>query len=269
MLQRFGVSDDFAPAYRRDGYVVLRDVFPTGELERARDELYDLFETRFAAAGINGSSGSSLLAATYRSERGLWQQCARRMWDLMSVYSLAAGPRLADTLRRLGLERPMISTRPEVRTDMPGDERYMQPWHQDWRYGQGSLNAVTTWVPLHRVTAENGTIELVPGSHLLGYLEAVELENPRRFAIDEAAFDGLPREVAELEFGEAVVFSQMLVHRSGHNSSGTPRLTIQARFADFAEPAFLANGLPTPAGSELVWERTPTREEMLALFGEG
>jgi phytanoyl-CoA hydroxylase len=174
------------------------------------------------------------------------------MWDLLGVYSLAAGPAVDTALRKLGLGEPMISTRPEVRTDMPGDEHYMQPWHQDWRYGQGSVNAVTIWTPLRDVGVENGTIDVMPRTHLLGYPETEELEYGP----------------AEMRFGEAIVFSQRLVHRSGFNRSGRARVTVQTRFSDAAEPDFVRRGFPTPAGSELVWDAPPSRADVESVFAQ-
>jgi phytanoyl-CoA hydroxylase len=188
------------------------------------------------------------------------------MWDLLGVFSLAAKPEVRDVLLVLGLEGPMISTRPEVRTDMPADEQYMQPWHQDWRYGQGSINSVTFWIPLQDVTVENGTIDVMPGTHVLGVLENEELHNPRRFSVTDPRIDGLPYEPAELSFGEAIAFSQLLVHRSGHNTSGAPRLTIQSRFTDFAEPHALRNGLRVASSSELVWDAPPNEADARAAF---
>lgn len=271
MLPRFKLSEDFAGFYRENGYVVLTDLFDLAEVERARADVLSLFETRFAAINGEGLAGERLLTHYYSTERQMWRQCARRMYDLLSIYGLAAKPQVAETLERIGLARPMISTRPEVRTDMPEDYQYMQPWHQDWRYGQGSFNSVTIWIPLGRAGVENGTIDVIPGSHVLGYLETKELTSPRRFLILDPRVEQMPRFPVELDMGEAVLFSQMLVHRSGVNRSGSPRLTTQMRFVDYSESAFVAKGLPSPVVSEvapaLLWERPPSGEDMRRIFG--
>jgi ectoine hydroxylase-related dioxygenase (phytanoyl-CoA dioxygenase family) len=266
MLERFSIHDDIAGFYRENGYVVLTDLHSTGEVVRAREEVFALFARRFADINEEGLSEERLLEHFYDSERDRWRECARRMWDLLGVYSLAAGPAVTSVLHTLGLGEPIISTRPEVRTDMPGDEQYMQPWHQDWRYGQGSANAVTIWTPLRDVGVENGTIDVMPRTHLLGYLETEERSNPRRFSIVDPLIDDIPYEPAEMRLGEAIVFSQLLVHRSGMNTSGRARVTIQTRFSDAAEPEFVRNGFPTPQSSALVWDAPPSREVAEAVF---
>jgi phytanoyl-CoA hydroxylase len=266
MLERFSIHDDFAPVYREMGYVVLTDLYPTDHLARARDQVFEHFGRGLADVNAEGLREERLLEQFYEGDRERWRACARRMWDLLGVYSLAATPTVDDVLRRLGLHEPMISTRPEVRTDMPGDEQYMQPWHQDWRYGQGSVNAVTIWTPLRDVRVENGTIDVMPGTHLLGYLDTEELTEPRRFSIVDDRIVDFDHEPAEMRFGEAILFSQLLVHRSGFNRSGRARVTVQTRFSDAAEPGFVRRGFPTPAGSELVWDTPPSRADVEAAF---
>ena len=265
-MTTFAVADDFAAFYQTHGYVILRDAFDAVEIARIQADVFDLYDTRFRSLNDAGMAGLDLLAHFHAHDRSRWQQCARRMFDLLSVYRLAAKPQVLEVLATLGLQKPMISTRPEVRTDMPRDEQYMQGWHQDWRYGQGSLNSVTFWVPLHDVGVDHGTVEVMPATHLMGYLECEELSNPRRFVIPEALLGSRPSFPVPLKQGEALVFSQMLVHRSGYNRSGRPRLTTQLRFVDYAESQFIDQGLPAPATSDLLWNRTPSAADMTAVF---
>lgn len=257
---RFDVGPNARAFYREFGYVVVADLFEKDDLAATRDAIFDLFGRRL------GQTGERALADGQSLDLDVWRQCARRMYDLLPVYGLAVAPRVPLLLSALGLESPLISTRPEVRTDMPGDAQYTQPWHQDWRYGQGSVNAITIWIPLHDVSVENGTVEVMPGSHGKGYLDVEQLDNPRRFAIAEEQLGEFESVPAEMVFGEALVFSQFLVHRSGYNQSGRPRVTVQLRFSDAAEPCFAKEGFPTPAGSELAWENPPSAATVAEVF---
>lgn len=266
-MTTFTIADDYAGFYKEHGYVVLTDLFPPDEIAHGYAELLALFESRFADVTPDGLAGEQLIQHFYESEKAEWRQCARRMFDLLPLYGLAARPQVEQMLRTLGMKAPMISTRPEVRTDMPKDQQYMQPWHQDWRYGQGSLNAITTWTPLHDVSVENGAVEVMPGTHRMGYLETTELSDPRRFLVTDARTEGLPHLPVELRAGQTVVFSQFLLHRSGFNRTDRPRLTVQCRFSDFRDSAFVANGFPTPASSDLAWPRYPTAEEVRSALG--
>lgn len=265
-MKKFTLSDDFASFYQEEGYVVISDAFSAPELAAIRTDIFDLFESRFREINPAGLRGIELMAHYHGENRAAWHQCARRMYDLLGIYRLACKPQVLEVVSKLGLAKPMISTRPEVRTDMPRDEQYTQGWHQDWRFGQGSLNSVTFWVPLHDVSEENGTVEVMPGTHTMGYLACDELLNPRRFVIPEDTLAGRPFFPVEIKQGDALVFSQMLVHRSGYNRSGQPRLTTQIRFVDYAERRFVEQGLPSPVSSDLLWEATPSAADMAAIF---
>ena len=265
MVQKFHVNEDFTKFYNEYGYVIVKDLFPRNELERVCQDVYDLFDTRFVGINKDKLSGYELLILHYGTDT--WRQCAKRMWDLVSVLGLATKPIVIEVLRKMGLGKPIISTRPEIRTDMPKDDRYRQPWHQDWRYAQGSYNAATFWIPLQKVTIKNGTIDIIPKSHLLGLLETEELQNPRRFSITDPRIGKMPYFPVELEMGECVAFSQILVHRSGENVTKSPRLSAQLRFADYSDSPFIAEGYPIAASSELVWKNLPSERHMRGIYG--
>lgn len=265
MLRRFRISDDFGDTYRAEGYVILADLFDAGEVRQVLDEIRRAWDLRFQPAG--GSDEGDVIVRHYNTDKIAWQQCARRMQHSLAAARLASKPAVVSTLQKAGLAEPMYSTFPELRVDMPGDARYMQPWHQDWRSGQGSLNAVTIWVALQDITAEMGAIEVLPGSHLWGLCEVEELPDPRRFSVTDSRVEGAQGPIAELAAGECALFSQMLVHRSGRNTSGRPRFTAQLRYSDRAEPRFVANGFRLPTGSEPVWDRWPDAADMRRIYG--
>ena len=77
----------------------------------------------------------------------------------------------------------------------------------------------------------------------------------------------MPYFPVELEMGECVAFSQMLVHRSGENVTKSPRLSAQLRFADYSDSPFIAEGYPIPASSELVWKNLPSERHMRGIYG--
>ena len=241
--------------------------FTPEELQPVLDDLYQLFETRFAKLDSLGLKGEELISHYYGPAKAVWRQCAKRMCHSLPLAALAGQEKVRALLRRIGLKDPMFLSYPEVRTDMPDDEQYMQPWHQDWRSGQGSLNAVTIWVPLRDVSTTDGAIEVIPGSHRWGLLEVEEIPNPRRFSIIDSRVSEPETVTMDLHFGECAVFSQMLVHRSGRNSSGRPRLSLQLHYSDRGERHFIDNGYKQALNSELVWDEPPDAAAMKEIYG--
>lgn len=93
------------------------------------------------------------------------------------------------------------------------------PWHQDNGYAPVKPDEyVTCWVALNDATIENGCIWLQPGSHRQGTLDHVESD------IGKVAYhgssEGMP---APIEAGGVLVFSSLLLHRSGPNTSSDTR----------------------------------------------
>lgn len=124
------------------------------------------------------------------------------------------------------------------------------PWHQDNSYS-GLVDAhFQYWVSLTRMTADNGGLWLIPGSH------ARRLPHGRDGAHTVHEPRGGTPELVAAEPGDVVVFSSFLLHRT------TPNTTTESRWAYVAEymrgrdvdpflppPFFFAarNGAPAPA----------------------
>lgn len=101
------------------------------------------------------------------------------------------------------------------------------PLHQDDGYGTlDPPDDVTVWVALTDTTRENGCLVVAPGSHRGGIVEhRASAHNP---AFREAgAVDVVPLELAA---GEAVVFSGLLLHGSGDNTTDDERVALFARY---------------------------------------
>ena len=52
----------------------------------------------------------------------------------------------------------------------PNDDAWIRHAHDDAEYFQGSLNAVTVWIPLQDIDSEIGPLDIFPGSHKNGSL---------------------------------------------------------------------------------------------------
>ena len=111
--------------------------------------------------------------------------------------------------------------------DEPGTHSDI-PWHQDSGYGRlDPPDDLTVFVALTDMTAENGCLQVVPGSHRAGLLDhdAAAL-NP---VLRETALPGEPVAVP-LRAGEALAFSGLLVHGSGPNRARAPRVAFYVRY---------------------------------------
>ena len=114
-------------------------------------------------------------------------------------------------------------------------------------FGIGKI--VNVWTPLVNVNAENGAMKFIPGSQKLGILEH-EIggsypgvsNGPGKYYANVKA-----QKMSELEHlavdvlcepGDVVLFSNILVHRGGQNSSDHIRWSLDWRFQDAAKPTW-------------------------------
>jgi hypothetical protein len=114
-------------------------------------------------------------------------------------------------------------------------------WHQDYSYWPlAQPNAVTAWIALDDVTADNGAVQFAAGSHLLGErLPAVfgtgtaYLRDQRPASVKEMtdpADEGLPVHTMEMQAGEVSFHHSMTWHASGPNQTDRPRRAYVIRY---------------------------------------
>jgi ectoine hydroxylase-related dioxygenase (phytanoyl-CoA dioxygenase family) len=106
-------------------------------------------------------------------------------------------------------------------------------WHQDSGYVVGNggpgdhLPYLTCWCTLDDATIENGTVRVVPGSHLDGVVPHVRREGSNDLAVDVDE----DRAVAlEVPAGSIVAFSSRTLHATGANQTDRPRRVYLAQY---------------------------------------
>lgn len=265
-------------AFNRDGYVVVPKVIPGDDLTAVMAECRDIFRLQMARHGIAdaapGKAGfDTALARLFAASMPSYLGAAKLTQYLPSLHRIGVDTPLLHLVRRLGLQRPVISTRPVIHivSDalvVPGGYHRTPP-HQDWRSVQGSLDAVTAWVPLVPVEAGQNTLEVVPGSHRQGLLPTV----PHPFGtsieagrIDEAAF--VPITAGP---GDVVVFSMFLVHRTGRGGEAV-RWAASFRYNNLDEASFVDRDYPNPyiykPRDDLLFDGFPEASDLRRIFGE-
>ena len=106
----------------------------------------------------------------------------------------------------------------------PGEKSEM-PLHQDWTMvDESKFDSITIWIPLVDVNKKNGAMQVIDGSHRFSkVIRSPLFENPLKEIQDELRKD---LKYVYLKAGEAIIFSQALIHCSPPNLSNENRIAI-------------------------------------------
>lgn len=112
------------------------------------------------------------------------------------------------------------------------------PWHQDNGYTPLIPEEyVTCWLALDDATINNGCLWVIPGSHRQGTVRHRNGAGPFRVGHDGPDTDGLAVPIAK---GSVLVFSSLLMHRSGPNVTDQPRRAWIIQFCGAAARSALS-----------------------------
>lgn len=239
-------------AWERDGYAILRGFASAEEVDALRAGFAAL-EARATPLGETAEVGSSRFVLTEGGalHRVVWCEGAEPRFA-----PWGRDPRFVDLACELLGTDQAVQLIQQAHFKLPGDEVAFS-WHQDAsnrRYGSPEWTDVTAdgsyvqmVLAIDPMTAENGPLRVLPGSHRLGFVAHAETGALPADLSLEGAIDVL------LEPGDLVVFGPFLVHGSPPNrSSAARRLFLQG----YAAPG--ANGRVYPgSGRGVPRERAP------------
>lgn len=231
------LSREQVQAFFTRGYVVQKDVFAPEEIAIMR-EAFDRLER---AACLLGRTqifrGSQFVVervgegddSRVRIDRIVWCGAAEPV-----LSEFGGDPRLLAIAAQLLGSRTMSQLINQAHFKLPGDGVFF-PWHQDsthrrygtseWRDLNGRGSYVQTVVALDDVTPDNGPLELIPGSCLLGHL-ALSPEGSLPPGIEASSAIA-----ATMRAGSVLCFGPYTIHRSLPNRSSTPRRVLINGFA--------------------------------------
>ena len=257
--------------YQENGYVFHKGLFDKEEIDLIREEAKEVFALQMVRLGIV----DSVDIGEHEFEEGMFElfekdiqtfaNCGKQAQHLISLHRLSLDKRITGRLNELGLSFPNVSTRPVM---MFNHERLAKKevyWklsvHQDWRSMQGSLDSMVVWVPLVDVPKDLGALEIMPGSHRWGLLEAELADGYGQLQEEIDASEAVPIEV---EKGDALFFSSFLAHQSGTNVTDHIRWSCHFRYNNLHEETFIERGFPHPyiyhPQEELITEDFPSRK---------
>jgi ectoine hydroxylase len=222
----------------RDGYVLREAVFSPSEVAEITDGC-----ERLLADLTKDHPGRRFHVGSYTFEPNQLTDCTIK-WegDTDVVHGIEPFAHLSPDLEKWGYDPRFIG--PSV--DFVGDAEPTlfteklnlkrphvggpNPWHQDWPYWEFAddrTRVVTAMLFLDDSTLENGTLQVLPGSHARGpWPTRTDSDAFGNLEMDPTEVDGHTPVPLEVPAGSVVFFGALLVHKSDPNRSDKARRAL-------------------------------------------
>jgi hypothetical protein len=247
------ISESLIEKYNSDGILIL-------DLPESIKELQTLFFKEVSGwlklmgnIDVAPENVPAMLPEIAAKDRTLVARLYKISRRFLSVKRMAVDPWLADVSKQL-MHAPLASSCHfvNIRIDLPGEEKYLLPPHQDFPYIQGSLNAVTWWIPFLDTSLEMGPPSWIEGSQKLGVqkvkyndYESTGQSGGRSFELcEQERFKDEDYTHAAVMRGKCLVFHTLLIHRSEPNQTDKARINLQVRFDDATAPESFSRNYP-------------------------
>jgi phytanoyl-CoA hydroxylase len=225
------LDDAHVAAYQRDGFLAMDNLLTAEEVSAAKEAVADLLHGR--VPGFDGLQPEPDLKdrweAMSRDERA---ETARKLWHFAEheprMAALTRHPGLHGALKRLiGEPCRLIQDMALLKPPYIGSEK---PWHQDMAYFGWSPpeRIVGVWIALDPATAENGCMQVIPGTHRAGPVPHV---HDRDCQIPDGRVAAKRAVLVPLAPGGALFFTSLLHHGTPPNASPHRRWAVQFHYA--------------------------------------
>jgi ectoine hydroxylase-related dioxygenase (phytanoyl-CoA dioxygenase family) len=219
----YGLTGEQIGAFRRDGFIRLKQVFTPDQLARFSDEI-----TRLTIA-LNTQTVPLEERSTY--DRAFLQ--VMNLWEQGGlVRDFVFGRRLARIAADLLEVDAVRLYHDQSLHKEPGGG--ITPAHADQYYWPfESDRAITAWVPLQPVSDEMGPLAFYSGSQSVELGRDMPISDTSEQTITEAMQrQGFPVVTAPFELGEVSFHLGWTFHRAGENRSADPRSVMTVIYID-------------------------------------
>ncbi len=138
---------------------------------------------------------------------------------------------------------PLYIKQIACRIDMPQNQTFSLDWHQEAPYSIKGSDFIQLWAPaINDVSKMNGSIKVLEESNSAGVVETEDFipnVGHAQYKPKQNVIDKFVEKQIELKFGQVLLFSNTLIHKSGDNSSLLPRLTLLAHYHNPLNKNFL------------------------------
>ena len=232
------ISDKEIIFFKENGYLVINNekisLFKNNLKEKI-SSIIDIFFQHEIPVNLKNLNFEEKISYLWENEKKT--NFLKKLYELLpstnEVIMTCNNELILSIAKNLGIKHPQPSTLPTIRLDRPFDKKYSTGIHQDYWYSFQSETSLTFWMPLVKINSKMGYLSIIPKSHKLGLIDF--FDSGQYVFKPKTKFDKKEFKNVNVKFGECLIFSQYLIHKSGKNTSNLPRVTLQLRLHDMIE----------------------------------
>jgi ectoine hydroxylase-related dioxygenase (phytanoyl-CoA dioxygenase family) len=237
-----------AEQFREEGYLLLENVIPPGDLQPLIQEFEEVIEAKAQELYAQGlledlfedEPFDRRLARLYESMQDgspLWRAVQGKHHKTAGMFSIVTHSALLDIVESLIGAEILAHPQFNSRAKLPHHDPTVVPWHQDLGYLEFEADGtfmVNFWIPLVEATMEMGAMQVIPRSHRWGLIPHERIGY--YLGIPEEKLP--PHEIVDcpVPFGGVLMTQHKTVHRSIPNVSDRVRWSLDLRYCDRHAP---------------------------------
>ena len=239
----FALETTNSEKFAEQGYLVVKSVLSKADLAPLIAVISEVVNKRATELYNEGAISDTYQEMPFeRRWYAILKACGRENevfgWHTLvfseALFDLITHPKALDVLETLIGSDIQFNGDFWVRPKLPNEKLTTLPWHQDSAYMPDTENDthLTVWLPLVDVSAENGPLQFLPGSHKSG-LQTYHRVPDEAFAVPILPPDSSDTDIDTLEMqkGDLLVFNNLVFHRSLLNHSNIIRWSTDFRFS--------------------------------------
>ncbi|MEE2830810.1 MAG: phytanoyl-CoA dioxygenase family protein [Candidatus Latescibacterota bacterium] len=216
---------------RELGYLFFPALLDTTPIQSVRQQVLEICADHgWIEPGTDPSAGIALADDVVVESTGdpRWKAFYDDAQKLRDFHALALNPAIVAALEVLFGESVLPHSRNILRVIFPRSATHSTPPHQDHFYIGGSRNTWTCWFPLGDCPVELGSLAVVPGSHLTGFLDVHEAKGAGGRAVDVDE-DGIWAG-GDFTSGDVIFLHSLMIHQGRDNQTDRLRLSCDFRY---------------------------------------
>jgi len=228
-------ADALRSRLQADGYLFFRELLPVDVVGSVHDQLARiLYDSDWLA---QDSDPRELIASGRAVEEGSagFFGAYTAIQSTEAFHQLAVRPELVGLASGLLGEEAFAHPAHICRIAPPSPGANPTPIHQDYRFIQGCVDTLTTWLPLSAAPPEIGGLRVFAGSPRLGVLPVKASDGPGMMRA-EADEDHPEWRTTSYQPGDVLLFGSLTVHGAMPNRTKRLRLSADFRYQALSAP---------------------------------